>query len=257
MRHIKDKLKLRDKLKESSFSKTLKSIREHADRFSLIVLLDIFTVWLLMFLGREAIDYALVKAKENPAILFSYIAIYLLIAIIIYSFLKYCLMILTKQIFSMAKLNIRRIPGFLMLNMLIFLIISAVFIILQLITISTMKEAFIRTGSAVIFLIFTLLAYAFINIAHSLFIEGKDKVIRKSASFFSKLHKYLPVYAALFMIFLIFILFSFVTGLLAKLLNVNYGLYKTILSILAIIIYSVLVSFGRTNLYFIVKKGAA
>ena len=138
-----------------------------------------------------------------------------------------------------------------------------VFFILSLLAASVV-EGIAPIVSIIILLIFTVIAYAFVNISHVLFYEGKNlmqslQMAAKSLAKFSRYYGvYIAILAAFAIIFLVFSLFgNFLKGTFFQDYNalLQYGNIYAIMFIHSLgIIFYIAILFNRFYFYNIVKE---
>ncbi len=251
-------------IKKGMFFNTLNLIQKNKNSLLYVVLLDIiFVIALLMLVKIFAKISNSAIASQQSFQLLALAIIYYLAILFVYSFFKYVVLHLIKSGFSKSKLEFKNLGNFFLLNITLFIILLLVFFALSLIA-SGIKEGISPFVSLIILLLYFIFAYAFVNLNHVLFSEGKSltKSLQIALKNFGKLKIYYGVYAvilaAIAIIILVFSIFgNFLKYTFFQDYNalIQYGDAYTIIFVHSLgIIFYLAILFNRFYFYNIVKE---
>ncbi len=250
-------------VKKGVFFNTLNTINNNKKSLFYIVVADAIFLAALFLLGQvfSAISFS-VAATQTYKLLFL-AALYYLALLFIYSFFKYLVLHFIKSSLGKNKLEFNRLGKFYLLNIFVFLILFLVFFLLSLLA-ASIKQGIAPYISLLILLLFSVFAYAFVNIIQVLFYEGKNmgKSLQLGAKALAKIKHYYGVYliiiAAFIIIFLLFSIFgNFLKLTLFQDYNslLRYGDIYTIVFVHAVgIIFYLAIVFNRYYFYNIAKE---
>jgi hypothetical protein len=111
------------------------------------------------------------------------ILVYFALAVVLYSFFKFSIMRGVRSLFGSKKTGYSMFSRFLLLNILLLGLFSAVFIILSLIFITTIRLDALATVRDVFYTLLAISAYISINTAHASFMDGKGVMQSAKAAF--------------------------------------------------------------------------
>jgi len=251
-------------IKKGVFFKTLNLVNENKKSLLYIITLDVIFFVALFILGQifNAMSYSVSLRQQIYQLLFLVI-VYYLVVLFIYSLFKYLVLFFVKSTFKKYKLDFDRLGKFYMLNIILFLILFLIFFILSIIA-ASINEGIAPFISLGILLLYIVFAYAFVNINHVLFYEGKGLIatLQSGTKFLGKFTSYYGVYIVILAAFgIIALLFSiFGTALKNTLFQdynalLQYGDVYTIVFVHAVgIIFYLAILFNRFYFYGIVKE---
>ena len=189
--------------------------------------------------------------------------VYYLILLFIYSLFKYIVLFFVNSSFKENKIDFNKLGKFYLLNIIIFLILFFVFFILSALA-SSVRVGIAPFASLLILLIFSLFAYAFINIIHVLFKEGKNisESLKFGIKFLGKLRSYYGVYLVIIITLgFIFLLFGFFGNILKLTAFQEYdnllrygNLYQITFVHSVGILFYISILFNRFYFYNIIKE---
>ena len=257
-------MKFEFRIPKGMFFNTLNLINKNKKSLFYVVLMDVIFLIALFILAQifNIISQGALARQQTYQLLFL-AAIYYLAALFIYSLFKYIILNFVKSVFEKNKIYFKNLGKFYLLNIIIFLILFLIFFILSLLAASVV-EGIAPFVSAIILSIYVVIAYAFVNINHVLFFEGKNllqslQMTTKSLIKFNKYYGvYLVILASIVIIFLIFTLFG--NALRSTFFQdynslLQYGDIYTIVFIHTLgIIFYIAILFNRFYFYSIVKE---
>ena len=257
-------MKYEFKITKGGFFNTLKLINKDKKSLFYVVLMDVIFLIALFILAQifNIISQGALARQQIYQLLFLAV-FYYLAALFIYSLFKYIILNFVKSVFENNKITFNRLGKFYLLNIIVFLILFLIFFILSLLAASVV-EGIAPFVSIIILLLYTVIAYAFVNISHVLFIEGKNLIqsLQMAAKSLIKFNKYYGVYlvilASFVIVFLVFTLFgNALRGTFFQDYNsiLQYGDIYTIVFIHTIgIIFYIAILFNRFYFYNIVRE---
>ena len=250
-------------IKKRVFFNSLNAIRENKKSLLYIVIIDVIFFAALFVLGQvfNAISYSVSMQQTYMLLLLA--VFYYLALLFIYSFFKYIILYLIKSSFGKNKLEFDRLGKFYLLNIVIFVILSLVFFLLSLLA-ASIKQGIAPYASLLILLLFSVFAYALVNISQVLFSEGKGLggSFGLAAKYLGRLNNYYGIYSVIVAVFaIIFSLFGIFGNLLKITLFqdynslLKYGDIYTIIFVHAVgIILYLAILFNRYYFYNIIKE---
>lgn len=175
--------------------------------------MDIFfiaSLFILQFIFNS-LSFAPITRQQTYFLLFLVI-IYYLIFLFLYSFFKHIVLFFVKSILDKKSLKLLfdRIGKFYLLNIILFLTLFLVFFVLSLLA-ASVQEGIAPFVSLLILSLYSVFAYACVNMSHVLFYEGKSLVesLRVGTKFLTKFNKYYGVYLTIIFAFaIVFLLFT-------------------------------------------------
>ena len=250
-------------IKKKVFFSSLNAIRENKKSLLYIAAIDGLFFAALFILGQvfNAISY--IVSMQQIYILLFLAVFYYLALLFIYSFSKYIILYFIKSSFGKSKLEFGRLGKFYLLNITIFAILLSLFFLLSLLA-ASIKQGIAPYASLLILLLYSVFAYALVNITHVLFYEGKGlwRSLGSAAKYLGKFSRYYGVYMAILAAFaIVFLLFSIFGNLLKITLFqdysslLKYGDIYTIVFMHAVgVIFYIAILFNRYYFYNIVKE---
>ncbi|MBI2134357.1 hypothetical protein HYU09_00055 [Candidatus Woesearchaeota archaeon] len=250
-------------IKKGVLFSTLSSINKDKKSLLYIVFIDALFLLSLFILGQvfNALSFSIGAQQLFKAL--SLAILYYAALIFIYSFFKYIVLHFIKSSLGKNKLEFNRLGKFYLLNIAIFVILFLVFFLLSLLA-ASIKAGIAPYSSLIILLLYSVFAYAFVNISHVVFYEGKNigKSLQLGAGYLGKVNSYYGIYLVIAAAFAItFLLFSIFGNLLKITLFqdynslLRYGDIYTIVFVHGVgIIFYLAIVFNRFYFYNIVKE---
>ncbi|MBI2208642.1 hypothetical protein HYU50_04035 [Candidatus Woesearchaeota archaeon] len=250
-------------IKKGVFFKSLNAIRENKKLLLYIVIIDVLFLAALFVLGQVFNAISRIISMQQIYTLLLLAVFYYLALLFIYSFFKYIVLSFLKSAFGKNKIDFNRIGKFYFLNIIIFVILFLVFFLLSLLA-ASIKQGIAPYASLLILLLFSVFAYAFVNISHVFFSEGKGlaKSLQLGAKYLGKFSKYYGVYLTIMFAFAIIVLLFGIFGNLLKITLfqdynslLKYGDAYTIIFVHAfLIILYLAILFNRYYFYNIARE---
>ena len=248
-------------LKKTVFYEVCSSIKKHPKNFLFIALFHLLFFGAIYAVAQlfTSILKGITPSLISLIILFILFIAYILLLLFLYSFFKYCIIDFVSSFIKKWKYGFRRLGRFYLLNISIFPILIVLFLAIHLI-LSYAFGSFYKYIALVFFVLFAFFSYAFMNIAHSLFIDETRDIIKKATKItFKKIKNYIPVYLSSILFIATYTIIIFIIGSIAKYAIIKdsvsrYAVYFQIYSFLTFIVVLAIFSFNNIYFYFILKK---
>ena len=223
---------------EYLFVKSFRLLKSSQNKAGLMILFDalfLVSVFGLQTLFRYAaqssgISIAMPKTTATAFIYIAFSLLYYFIALLAYSFFKYCVLDSIKSLFERADFSFKRLGKFYSLNIMIAGIFFAAMIALNYL-LASIKQAYQPFVFIFLAVPYSLALYIVINTSHSLFYEGssmKESLKNGFSITFTKIKIYKEVILVVILSALALGLLFFGSGYLVRLIaSKNYNLYLT------------------------------
>lgn len=255
------------------FTRTLKALGSKKKLFFFILLFDLLlliSISLLnniikMFIPEDYSILASWFSSVSGVLIFAlfYTIGYFALILIVYSFIKYCILDLVKSVFSRHSFNISRLWGFYRLNIMIIGIPFVIVIMFAMIVSILIQREYAALLLAFIMLPVLFFYYPFFNLCQSMFYKQNKNPIRNSLRItFKGIQKYISIYltsimllAAYYIISLIFTLvFKYALFRTEELYHAYYPGFLAVYQVITIIVLYLLMSFNRIEFYQVDEK---
>jgi hypothetical protein len=245
-------------LRKSKLTRTLKLFKNK--KILLIILFDILFLVSISAMGYLVNiffpkDNILNYLQNRYSIVFfalSFSILYLLLLIFIYSFFKYNILDLVRNLFKKTELSFKRLTQFYLLNIIIICSAIIIILILDFLLFLLLREQYIQWILFTLSIPIIILAYSTINISHSIFIDYKklkDVLMKSLKITFNNMRRYIAVYL-IDIIFLICFLILFYTLLI---LTKNSPTWRftvnNIFSLIWFVVFYLIILFNRLYFY--------
>jgi len=262
------------RFKESLFFSALKLIKLNKKLFFLTLVFDFLFIAVFYYSSQFISSLITARATELMEFLtlpllsmmfaFFFSIAYILLLVLIYSFFKYCVLDLIKSMTQETEFNFKRFGRFYLLNLVICVFISLIFMLISILLSSTIKQQFIPIAGLVIFIPFGLVFYSFLNFSHSYFIlkpMPTKAILKQSLKKASKLSSYYKVYLVTFLYSLIFVIIYYLLALLFKTIFSQksnflsyYSVYIKIFTVIILIVIYLIIAYNRVYFYLNIKE---
>ena len=244
------------KFKESLLNKTFQLIKENPSKFLYTLLFDSLFILLISVINN--ISYMIIP--QDPAALQSlpqsqmisvilFLPLYLLLTLIIYSTFKYFILNIISSLFTKKEASTKNLSKFYLLNLIIFSAYLIIFITLTLIYSSTIKPEYMRLTYLLTVVPLTILAYIFLNIAHTIFIKKlaiKTTLTQAYNLTFKKFKQYLPPILVTISIYILSIIIFFI--------SLSLTLPQIYIQITSLILFYLMIAFNRIYIFKITNR---
>jgi hypothetical protein len=241
---------IRKKLKGTSFWKAKELIHENWKKALCILCADaLFFIVLIclrnFLLGRNLTSAEIYGISPAAAILFS--ASYVIFLLLLYSLLKYIILIIIKSMEKKAGFDISGYLRFVLLNAVILLKYFILIMVLSTIVALAVKEENLAIASDIIFFIAVFFIYFYANIAQMLFIMH-GKIIKPLKESYTIIFKDGGIYAPLILNFTAVFVLYLIVSLPLLFAGADSTVLRTVYMILAAVLVYAAVFFNRLQL---------
>ncbi len=230
-------MKLRNTLKNSLFTKSLKLVKSNPNKTGLMILFDIMFFISLYGLNRltqystqNLVGTIIAPTLSSAIVLVIFSLIYYLVLLFLYSFFKYSILDFIKSLFGKTEFSFKKLGQFYSLNVIIAVIFLAIMILFSFI-LGGIKEPYRPFVFIFLAVPYSLFLYIIINISHSLFYEGasiKDTIKKGFKITFTKIKSYRETILIMIVLALVLGILFLGSGYLIRFLaSKNYSLYLT------------------------------
>ena len=252
-----------NKIKGTYFAKTYNLYLKNIKDLLIVFIFDVLFLLALSLFTKLTEDFALsmqysLQISPTKAALFLFL--YVLIIIFLYSFFKYIVLHRIKGIFKKEKFGFERLRQFFILNLIIIFSLVIIYFLLNWIFLVNAKPQSRSFVFIAIHLPYIFFSYAFLNIAHYMFLDTKSikAILRKSFQItFTKIKSYTGIYLSDIVIFTIYIVLFYIVGSIVKKSPSNllyFPLYQKIFIILTGLVLYKIIFFNRLYFYLIIRE---
>ncbi|MBI2647314.1 hypothetical protein HYW99_02455 [Candidatus Woesearchaeota archaeon] len=234
--------------------------------FDVLFVVSVYALYKLasFFTKTLVVNSSIIPSTLSLSIFILYSLVYYLIVILIYSFMKYCLLNFIKSIFQTIDLSFKRLGEFYLLNIIIVGIFFVIMLVFNLV-LAGIKYYYRPYVFILIAIPYALFLYVIINTAHPLFYEEnsiKNSINKSFKITFTKVKSYRGIILVIiFFALLLWLLFSGSGYLIRLLFYKNYNLYLNAYvyfvkasKLIATLVLYFIVLINRISFYQLVKN---
>jgi len=260
--------------KNSLFFRALELIGLNKRLFFLTLIFDLLFILTLYYSSQLISSLITIKAAEIIKFFtlpllslifgFLFFIAYISLLILIYSFFKYCILDIIKSMTQKTEFNLKRFNRFYLLNLIICISISILFLIISIIISLSIKEQYFPIVSLIVFIPLAMVFYSFLNFSHSYYTLKPmpiKTILKYSLKKISKPSSYYKVYLIILLYFLVYFIIYYPSALLLKtILSQKYNLlgyyptYIKIFTIITLIVIYLIIAYNRIYFYLNVKE---